>query len=455
MGWFEFNTNFIPGKYILAATFNNLLKAIDTSFHNLPAPHPTEKGFSGPCAVGEPTKEMHAVTAGGIMAGGVGYAEDTGTANTYVITLPVTPTSYKEGMQITVKPAHDNTGASTINVNGLGAVPILDANGGVLGAGDIKTGVVFQAVYSGGYFYCVKMLASDRAYIDAQKEASEQWAVGVPSEPSGGSSKHWATESATSASLAQSYVAQVPQYGAIRGRQIRHYDEQRIQIKEGFKFHVKSSSADRMYTVQNDVLVNGPGTSTTTDRGVYLMTSVLPSNGLITSAGAFAMTEQRPTYDPDRLGWYRGDSRCLGVFIQDQYRYFYPFRLNGNKVKTGPSSTGDVPFWSVAALPANQSATSSVDVPRGMSDIDVDFHVNVAPNCTNEYLVGGYPAASGGDDVRTIHGFSGGSQNNIVHGVKTVITDPDNPKIWIYFNVGAASAQLTVYVDTYTFIEGM
>lgn len=78
-----------------------------------------------------------------------GYATATGT-NTYAVTLNPAPTSYKEGMGIVVKITNASTGAATINVNGLGAKPILKANG--LAVSDLKAGAVYTLRYSGSAF---------------------------------------------------------------------------------------------------------------------------------------------------------------------------------------------------------------------------------------------------------------------------------------------------------------
>jgi hypothetical protein len=58
-----------------------------------------------------------------------GFGSTTGTANTYAITLSPVPTSYLDGMAVSVKINVDSTGASTLNVNGLGAKGLKKANG--------------------------------------------------------------------------------------------------------------------------------------------------------------------------------------------------------------------------------------------------------------------------------------------------------------------------------------
>jgi len=69
--------------------------------------------------------------------GTVNYAEDTGAADAYVVSLTYAPTSYTDGMEVIFKASAVNTGASTINVNALGIKAIRRGDGGVLSAGDI------------------------------------------------------------------------------------------------------------------------------------------------------------------------------------------------------------------------------------------------------------------------------------------------------------------------------
>jgi len=81
-----------------------------------------------------------------------GYANATGSANTYAVTLTPAPTAYTEGMAIAVKINADNTGASTINVNSLGAKSIKKANGNDVSVGNLKTGSIYTLRYNGTNF---------------------------------------------------------------------------------------------------------------------------------------------------------------------------------------------------------------------------------------------------------------------------------------------------------------
>jgi len=81
-----------------------------------------------------------------------GYATATGPANTYAIELSPVPTGYVDGMAVAVKINVDNTGASTLNVNGLGAKAIKKPNGNDVSAGNLKTGSVYTFRYNGTNF---------------------------------------------------------------------------------------------------------------------------------------------------------------------------------------------------------------------------------------------------------------------------------------------------------------
>ena len=77
------------------------------------------------------------------------YVAAGGAANTYTATLNPAPTAYTEGMALAVKINADNTGASTINVNNLGAKSIKKPNGNDVSAGNLKTGSIYTLRYNG------------------------------------------------------------------------------------------------------------------------------------------------------------------------------------------------------------------------------------------------------------------------------------------------------------------
>lgn len=81
-----------------------------------------------------------------------GYGTTSGSANAYALTLNPAPTSYTAGMGIVVKVNAANTGASTINVNELGAKSILDSKGNALTSGKLKLNLVYTLRYDGTNF---------------------------------------------------------------------------------------------------------------------------------------------------------------------------------------------------------------------------------------------------------------------------------------------------------------
>lgn len=83
------------------------------------------------------------------------YYADTGTANTYVITPNPAITAYSTGQTFKFKATNSNTGASTLNVNGLGAKALVKDVNVALVAGDILSGQVIEAIYDGTNFQIV------------------------------------------------------------------------------------------------------------------------------------------------------------------------------------------------------------------------------------------------------------------------------------------------------------
>lgn len=83
------------------------------------------------------------------------YAVDSGAADAYVIALSYSPGSYSAPLTFKFKASNSNTGASTINVNGLGVKNILKYVNGTLGnltANDIVSGGIYEITYDGTQF---------------------------------------------------------------------------------------------------------------------------------------------------------------------------------------------------------------------------------------------------------------------------------------------------------------
>lgn len=80
---------------------------------------------------------------------------DTGAANAYVLNFTANFTSYTDGIVIYWIPSNTNTGASTINVNGLGPVPITNQDGTALYLGQLQANQVALIVYRNTGFILV------------------------------------------------------------------------------------------------------------------------------------------------------------------------------------------------------------------------------------------------------------------------------------------------------------
>ncbi|WP_019005735.1 pyocin knob domain-containing protein [Cohnella laeviribosi] len=82
----------------------------------------------------------------------LGYGTTAGTGTAYTLTLNPAPTALVSGMRVTIKVHTANTGAATLNVNGLGAKSIKKANGNDVAAGNLKASGVYTLVYDGTNF---------------------------------------------------------------------------------------------------------------------------------------------------------------------------------------------------------------------------------------------------------------------------------------------------------------
>ena len=80
------------------------------------------------------------------------YGADTGAADAYEVALPKTQTAYTTGMQVVFIPVNSNTGASTIDVDGIGPKGIKRPDGTDVVAGDLLDTQVISLRYNGTVF---------------------------------------------------------------------------------------------------------------------------------------------------------------------------------------------------------------------------------------------------------------------------------------------------------------
>ena len=81
------------------------------------------------------------------------YATDSGTADALIITISPAIVAYTAGMPIRIlKGAAANTGPATLDANGIGATPIVHADGTNVAAGELPANGLFEVNYDGASF---------------------------------------------------------------------------------------------------------------------------------------------------------------------------------------------------------------------------------------------------------------------------------------------------------------
>lgn len=81
---------------------------------------------------------------------------DTGSANAYIVNFAANFSAYADGIVLYFIPANSNTGPSTINVNGLGVISIINQNGIALSANQLLSNQVATIMYKGGNFLLIQ-----------------------------------------------------------------------------------------------------------------------------------------------------------------------------------------------------------------------------------------------------------------------------------------------------------
>jgi hypothetical protein len=131
---------------------------------------------------------------------------DTGAANAYVLTYPLIQ-SLTTGAYIYFTAAHANTGASTINVNGLGVKNLTKNGAAALISGDINTTAVYFAIYDGTEWQVQDPSANDFGTFLAHQWLGNNSASTAPATPSLiGGSDTGPNMYATDSGIANAYI---------------------------------------------------------------------------------------------------------------------------------------------------------------------------------------------------------------------------------------------------------
>jgi len=112
-------------------------------------------------ALADGTAHTDGINAGQIQDGGLIFqATDSGSANTYAIALTPAVTAYVAGQVFHFKAANASSGASTLNVNALGAKNIKKKNDQNIAAGDIEQNAIVSVIYDGTSFQMLSQLGT-------------------------------------------------------------------------------------------------------------------------------------------------------------------------------------------------------------------------------------------------------------------------------------------------------
>lgn len=177
--YYNHSSALVAGNKARAEDVNSRCDSIEDGFDKLPSPHssaPATKGFGEVFSIEDATDETHPVSARQVRDGELTYAEDTGAVNALVVSLPQAPTAYPAGMEIKVKVANTNTGACTINVNGIGVKNIKRISGASLSGGDLVAGRVSGLRYDGTDFIVLDGMYAVHSHDDIYYLKSEVYA---------------------------------------------------------------------------------------------------------------------------------------------------------------------------------------------------------------------------------------------------------------------------------------
>ena len=203
--YYEFTPEFTPGTKARSDAVNLQYQAIQNAFDFLPG-------------------DSDAITTGTAT-----FAPESGSGNAYEVTMPDARTIENDGDEVIFFATHTNTGAATLEVDGLGAKSIVRADGNAMVAGDLVDGILYVMRYDATNTR-YQMVGPSTSYLaDAQAAAAaalvsetnaalselnaEQWAVhpeddDLDNYPGQYSALHWAAKAQAAAGL-QRIVADI------------------------------------------------------------------------------------------------------------------------------------------------------------------------------------------------------------------------------------------------------
>jgi hypothetical protein len=116
--------------------------------------------------------------------GALDYAIATGNNNAYAVTLSPALAANIAGMPIRFQANFSNTGAATLNVNGIGAIALKKAVNVALAAGDLQSGQIYTVSFDGTNYQVLEIIlaglgaANLKLFMNAAGIAAE-WSNGL------------------------------------------------------------------------------------------------------------------------------------------------------------------------------------------------------------------------------------------------------------------------------------
>lgn len=180
--YYEFTPAFVPGTKARAEDVNVQYQNIQNAFDLLPG-------------------DADALTTDTAI-----FAPESGAGNAYVVTMPDTRTSNQDGDGVRFFATHTNTGAATLDVDGIGPVAFTNWDGDAFVGGEVISGRLYEVRYDATNTRFILAATLDAAL---QVEWAEEWAQNPEDVPvsiaAGGdgattfSALHWAAKSLASA----------------------------------------------------------------------------------------------------------------------------------------------------------------------------------------------------------------------------------------------------------------
>jgi hypothetical protein len=306
----------------------NYISALDSV--NPTGSDPKSRGDDHLRLIKSTLKNSFAGITGAVLVGGT----NGGVANAYTLTPTPTLVSYITNMTIVFSPVVSNTGASTIDVSGLGAINLRSVSGAALISGELASGQTYKAIFNGTEF---RLDSITKNYADQLS-----FSTALPAQSLG-----FLISNGSAASFSKKHVGYAQD--EVRGTDIPSASSINLQTATGNLLHVTGTTTITSITLDSGALreVVFDGILTLTN-GASL---ILPTGAnIVTAAGDSATFRGEPSGVVRLVKYQRADGRALAV--------------------TPPGST-------LIAGPLTPSAAANVDFLNTFSSTYDDYEIQI------------------------------------------------------------------------------